>query len=290
MTQPVLVTGGSSGIGLATARTLADRGVTVYATVRREADAERLDRIDGVTAFVCDVTDDDQVTALREAIVARDAGLWGLVNNAGIAQFGHLTDTPLDDIRDVFEVNVFGVHRVTNTFIDLIAAGGGRIVNISSISGVLSSEYMGAYSMSKHALEAYTDALAAQWVDRGVHVCAVAPGNFESAIQTNMLKRFVTPAGASDEALQRSSEGEDTSRSWYPSPDVVAEAVHAALFEPDPQERYLVTPDEDEAHRTLRRAAWEMVRLNRSTPYRLSRSRLVTLLDEIDAARPERSS
>jgi NAD(P)-dependent dehydrogenase (short-subunit alcohol dehydrogenase family) len=144
--------------------------------------------------------------------------------------------------------------------------------------------------MSKHALEAYTDSLAAQWVGRGVHVCAVAPGNFESAILTNMLKRFVTPTGASDEALQRNSEDEDTSRSWFPSPDAVAEAVRAALFEPAPEERYLVTPDEDEAFRTLERAAWELVRLNRSTPYRLSRSRLAALLDEVEALTTEPSS
>ena len=165
-------------IGLATVRYLAERNVPVYTTVRREADAARLDAIDGVEAFLCDVTDDAQVARLRPDVEARGRGLWGLVNNAGIAHAGHLTETPLEDLRAVFEVNVFGVHRVTNALVDLILAARGRSVNVSSLSGVLSGELLGAYSMSKHAVEACTDSLAKQVAARGVHVCAVVAGNF----------------------------------------------------------------------------------------------------------------
>jgi NAD(P)-dependent dehydrogenase (short-subunit alcohol dehydrogenase family) len=174
-----------------------------FATVRSDvfatADAARLARIDGVEPVVCDVTDDEHVARLRAAIDARGAGLWGIVHNAGIAHLGHLTTTSQGDMRAVFEVNVFGVHRVTNALVDLIVASRGRIVTISSLSGTLSSTQLGAYSMSKHAIEAYTDALAKQLAPLGVHVCAVAPGNYASAIARNAVGRFAPPPDASED-------------------------------------------------------------------------------------------
>jgi NAD(P)-dependent dehydrogenase (short-subunit alcohol dehydrogenase family) len=214
-------------LGLAVATHLAARGVPVFATVRSDADAERLDRIDGVEALICDVTDDAQVARLRAAIDARGDGLWGIVHNAGIAHIGPLTTTSLDDMRAVFEVNVFGVHRVTNALSDLIVASRGRIVTMSSISGTLSSTLLGAYTMTKHALEAYTDSLAKQLAPLGVHVCAVVPGNFESAISRNAVERFAPPADASEELKAWFAPDADTSRSQFPGPEPVAAACHA---------------------------------------------------------------
>ena len=101
-------------------------------------------------------------------------------------------------------------------------------------------------------------------------------GTFASAGSTNLVKRFAPPAGASDELRSLWAEGADTSRSWFPNPETVAAACHAALFDSDPLERYLVTPNETEAKRTLRVAAWELVRLNRWTPYRSSPLTVVT--------------
>jgi len=95
--------------------------------------------IQGVTALVCDVTDDEQVARLRAEVEAREEGLWGLVHNAGISNFGHVTATTVEDMRAVFEVNAFGVHRVTDAFVDLILAAKGRIVTMSSISVTLST-------------------------------------------------------------------------------------------------------------------------------------------------------
>jgi NAD(P)-dependent dehydrogenase (short-subunit alcohol dehydrogenase family) len=282
MPQPVLVTGCSTGIGLAVASHLAARGVPVFATVRSDADAERLDRIDGVEAVICDVTDGAQVARLRAAIDARGDGLWGIVHNAGIAHIGPLTTTPLDDMRAVFEVNVFGVHRVTSALCDLIAASRGRIVTISSISGTLASALLGTYAMTKHALEAYTDSLAKQLAPLGVHVCAIAPGNFESAIARNAVERFAPPATASEEVKAMFAPDADTSRSEFPSPEPVAAACHAALFDEAPLTRYLVVPNAQEADLILAQAAHEWARLNASTPHRWSTERLVA---EVDADR-----
>jgi NAD(P)-dependent dehydrogenase (short-subunit alcohol dehydrogenase family) len=280
MSRSVLVTGCSTGIGLATARLLAERGVLVYATVRSPADAERLALIDGVEPVVCDVTDDAHVARLRETIDASGAGLWGIVHNAGIAQLGHLTTTSLHDLKAVFEVNVYGVHRVTNALIDLIVASRGRIVTMSSISGTLSPALLGAYSMSKHALEAYTDSLAAQLGPLGVHVCAVAPGNFESAILGNAVARFSPPPDANEALAALYAPDADTSRSHFPPPDPVAAACAAALFDEAPLTRYLVVPNVDEADLTLTRAAHEWARLNASTPHRWTTERLVAAIAE----------
>ena len=182
-------------------------------------------------------------------------------------------------MRAVFEVNVFGVHRVTNALVDLIVASRGRIVTMSSISGTLSSALMGTYAMTKHALEAYTDSLAKQLAPLGVHVCAVAPGNFESAIARNVVTRFTPPTDASDDLAAIYAPGADVSRSQFPGPEPVAITCHAALFDEAPLERYLVVPNADEADRTLEQAAHECARLNASTPHAWSHERLVAALD-----------
>ncbi len=283
MSQPVLVTGGSSGIGLAAVALLAERGVPVFATVRTVADAERLAARPGVEPVLCDVRSDDDVARLRAAIDERGAGLWGLVNNAGVGQVGHLTTESMQDMRDVFDINVFGVHRVTNAVVDLLLESGGRVVNMSSISGTLSSAEMGIYSMSKHALEAYTDALWAQLRERGVHVCAVAPGNFQSALATNFLQRVLVGGNPSEWLLNAYDPDYDLTRSQYPPADAVASVCYHALFDPNPHRRYLVTPDADESLMTLRQAAMELLELNRAASHPCSHEELHALLDEATA-------
>ncbi len=283
MSQPVLVTGSSSGIGLATVALLAGHGVPVFATVRGAADAERLAALPGVEPVLCDVRSDDDVARLRAAIDERGAGLWGLVNNAGVGHVGHLTVESVQAMRDVFDINVFAVHRVTNAVVDLLLESGGRVVNMSSISGTLSSAEMGIYSMSKHALEAYTDSLWAQLRERGVHVCAVAPGNFQSAIATNFVRRVPLRDDANERLRSAYEPGADLSRSQYPPPDAVAEACYRALFDANPHRRYLVTPDADESLMTLRKAAMELLQLNRAAPHPSSHEELHALLDQMAA-------
>jgi NAD(P)-dependent dehydrogenase (short-subunit alcohol dehydrogenase family) len=281
MTQPVLVTGASSGIGLVTAKLLAERGVHVFATVRSAVDAERLAGIERLEPIVGDVRVDADVAGMRAAILERGHGLWGLVNNAGVGAAGHLTAASALDIHELFDVNVYGVHRVTNAVVDLLIASGGRIVTMSSIWGTVAGPESGIYAMSKHALEAYTDCLAAQLRERGVHVCAVVPGNFQSALVEKMVKRVPRPEGASEWLSRLYEPGADTSRSEYLPPDDVASACYHALFDPLPHRRYLITPDANESVATLKKAAMEMLQLNRACSHALTHEQLHALLDEM---------
>jgi short-subunit dehydrogenase len=162
---------------------------------------------------------------------------------------------------------------VTKAFTPLIVAGKGRITTISSISGILSARDLGVYSMSKHAIEAFSDSLALQMEPQGVKVSLVEPGNYNSEIGNT--------------AAMRSGVSRLTDRSVYKSPDEVAAAVKLALFEPEPKRRYMVVPNAYEGEITIRKAVQELVELNEGHAYTYERDALVRMLDEALAkARP----
>jgi NAD(P)-dependent dehydrogenase (short-subunit alcohol dehydrogenase family) len=172
------------------------------------------------------------------------------------------------------DVNVFGPYRVTKAFSPLIVASKGRVTTISSISGILSAPNLGVYSMSKHAIEAFGDSLALQLEPQGVMVSLIEPGNYNSQIGATAAKRTGAPARFVD-------------RSQYKSPDEVAAAVKAALFEAAPKRRYMVVPNQNEAEITIRKAIQELVQLNEGHAYTYDRAALVKMLDEaLATARP----
>ena len=266
--KAVLVTGASSGIGRKVTERLAAEGYFVYAGARKETDLRELDSMENVKAIRLDVTRPEEVAAAVETVRKAGRGLHGLVNNAGVAVMGPLTEMKEDDLRFVFDVNVFGVYRVTQAFAPLIVESGGRITTISSIAGILSRPPLGAYSMSKHAVEAFGDALAAELDPKGVKVSLVEPGNYRSEISRN--------------AVIRMGLGADVpmaDRSRFKEPDEVAGAVVHALFDPNPKRRYMVVPDQREAEATIAKAIEELVQLNELQPYTYDRDELVRMLD-----------
>jgi len=272
--RAVLVTGASTGIGREITERLAASGHFVFAGARKAADLEALNAIENVQAVRLDVTKPDEIAAAVATVTQAGRGLWGLVNNAGVAVTGPFADLAEEDFDFVMDVNAYGPFRVTKAFTPLIAASQGRIVTISSISGILSSGNLGVYSMSKHAVEAFGDSLAAQMEPLGVRVSLVEPGNYNSQIGASAEKRTGKATGIAD-------------RSRYKQPDEVAEAVERALFEPDPKRRYMVVPNLQEAEITIRKAIQEMVQLNEGHAYTYSREALVGMLDEaLKTARP----
>jgi len=282
--KAVLVTGATSGIGLQITETLAANGYFVYAGARKPADMERLDAMANVEAVRLDVTYQEDVDAAVAQVRAGGRGLHGIVNNAGVATVGPLIETDIEELEWTFDVNVYGPYRVTRAFAPLLLESGGRVVNISSISGILSSGFLGHYSMSKHAIEAFTDALASELVPLGVQVSAVEPGNFDSSIGETVQRRIDN--GSIDLEKSRYADRLEfmirnvADRERFPEPIAVAEAVQRALFDPQPRRRYMVTGNQREAEFTIRKQIEELVQLNEGHEHSYDRDTLVRMLDE----------
>jgi NAD(P)-dependent dehydrogenase (short-subunit alcohol dehydrogenase family) len=287
--KAVLITGATTGIGRAAAERLAAEGYYVYAGARKDADMEELNKIDNVMAVRLDVTKQEQIDAAVKLIGDQGRGLWGLVNNAGVNIVAPLIEARESDLDFLFDVNVYGVFRVTQAFAPMIIESRGRIVNISSISGVLSGGGYGMYAASKHALEAMTDSLASELDDFGVFVTAVNPGNFASEIGLTRCKRLLADRDSEDwglfedrrqemltnceERLEAGVENEGT------PPDAVARAIEQALFEDNPRDRYLVVPRQVEAGWTIAAAIREMLALNVGHEFTYGRDEIVALID-----------
>jgi NAD(P)-dependent dehydrogenase (short-subunit alcohol dehydrogenase family) len=264
--KAVLITGASTGIGRKITEHLAAEGHFVYAGARKDSDLHALGIIRNVQALRLDVTNSQDIAAAVDAVKNGGRGLYGLVNNAGVATFGAVVDGNDEEFELVMAVNVHGVYRVTKAFAPLIVAEKGRMVTIGSISGILAGENISAYSMSKHAVEAFTDSLALEMELFGVQVSVIEPGNFSTEILKNVAGRL-----GADPRLPDCSK--------YKEPDDVATAVALALFEPRPKRRYLIVPNEDEAQKTIRKQIEQLVQLNEGHPYTYDRNALIRMLD-----------
>jgi NAD(P)-dependent dehydrogenase (short-subunit alcohol dehydrogenase family) len=293
--KAVLVTGASSGIGRNLAETLAGKGYFVYAGARKQADLDALNRIPNIQAVRLDVTKQDEIDAAVAIVRAGGKGLYGLVNNAGVVTLGPITEVDEEDLAWIFDVNVFGVYRVTKAFAPLIIESRGRIVNISSISGILSGMFWAPYGMTKHALEAYTDSLAQEMALFDVEVSAINPGNYKSEIgikESAVLAKKPWAQPGSPYAEKFASHVEYLSdRSMYKEPDEVTGAIMQALFDESPKPNYLVVPNEEEAGWTIRKIIEEMAELNADQEYSYSDEELMQMVREATAAqRPARES
>ena len=283
--KAVLVTGASTGIGRNIAETLAENGFFVYAGARKDKDLESLNAIDNVMGVRLDVTSQDDIDAAVKLVESEGRGLYGLVNNAGVAVFGGGSQMSDSDLQWVFDVNVYGVARVTRAFAPMILESKGRITTTGSISGILSSPTLAAYSMSKHAVEAYTDSLAAELAPAGVAVSVVEPGNYKSKIRRTTVSRTreqLAAAGVEigeqmDQQMQQIADGETSLK----EPDEVSAAVMHFMTSETPMRRYMVVPAEEEADVTIRKAIEELVQLNEWGPYSYERDELVAMLDEV---------
>ncbi len=281
--KAVLVTGASSGIGLRITELLASQGYFVYAGARSQKDLDALNALENVEAVRLDVTVQDEIDAAVETVRKGGRGLYGLVNNAGVFTGGPLIETDIGELQWLFDINVYGVYRVTQAFAPLIIESQGRIVNISSISGVLAWPMGGLYTMSKHAIEAYSDTLALEMARFGVKVSAIEPGNFKSDITASARAR-IAQSGVQRADTQYAEEwagftNRPEDRSQFKEPDEVAAAAVHALFDDNPKPRYLVVPNQDEAQRTISKLISELIELNERQPYSYSREQLIGMID-----------
>src|SRR5881397_3678566 len=235
--KTALVTGVTSGIGREIAQLLAERGARVFGTVRNPKSAKP---IPGVEIVRMDVTDDSSVNEAVQGIEQKAGLVQLLVNNAGYSFMGALEETSIEEARQQFETNLFGVLRVTNSVLPgMRQQGYGRIVNISSVLGFLPAPYMGIYVASKHAVEGYTETLDHEVRRFGVRALLVEPAQTKTNIRGNSKFAKVALDVYADErkrltdVVQQSIEHGD-------DPRIVAEAVYQALTAKSPRLRYPV--------------------------------------------------
>ncbi len=248
--KTVLVTGCSSGIGLATARTLRDHGWNVRPTARRKEHLEQL-RSEGFTPLELDVSDSAAVQRAADDVLRGFNGQLGaLVNNAGFGQPGAMEDLTREAMRYQFEVNFFGLQELTNRFIPVFRKQGyGRIVNISSVVGRISLPFMGIYSASKHAVEAVSDAMRIELLGSGISVSIIEPGPINTRFRDNSLDRARSQLDKVKSHFQERylKQVMDTNRRrgltapFAKTPEAVALKILHALESPNPRRRYPVT-------------------------------------------------
>jgi NAD(P)-dependent dehydrogenase (short-subunit alcohol dehydrogenase family) len=255
----VVITGVSSGIGWGAAKVAIQKGFRVFGSVRKAADAERLQAEFGANfiPLIFDVTDEAAVAAAASQVRAALNGetLFGLVNNAGVAVAGPLLHLPIEEFRQQIEINLTGVVIVTQAFAPLLGAdrelrgAPGRIVNISSVGGRNASPFMAPYNASKFALEGLSESLRRELLLFGVDVIVVAPGAVATEIwgkaeQVDVSVYANTPFAPALDRVRAYMLGLGAKGL---RPEVLGEAILKALTTPKPKVRYTVTPDPIEA-------------------------------------------
>jgi NAD(P)-dependent dehydrogenase (short-subunit alcohol dehydrogenase family) len=247
--RSILITGCSSGIGLDAARGMKARGWRVFATCRQEADCERL-RAEGLESFRLDYAEEASIAAAVEEVVARTGGrLDALFNNGAFACPGAVEDLPRGALREIFEVNLFGYHDLTRRIIPLMRAQGhGRVVNCSSVLGLVGAKWRGAYVATKFAMEGLTDVLRLEMRGTGLDFILIEPGPIGTKIRQNSIPHFEKwidwKASARAEEYQsllgRLYESRGPDRFQLGPEAVTAKLIHA-LESPRPRARYYVT-------------------------------------------------
>lgn len=246
--RSILITGASTGIGRNAARTLQRRGWKVVATARNDADIASL-QADGLHAILLDYAKQDTIRpALDETLRHTGGQLDALFNNGAYGQTGALEDVATDHLRAQFEANLFGWHELTRHIIPIMRSqGNGRIVQCSSVLGIVAAPYRGPYTASKFALEGYTDTLRAEVARFGIKVIAIQPGPITSQFRTNALAMFHRTIDANSSAyaddyhhqLERLTSPDKAQ--FELGPEAVTEALVKALESPNPRPVYRVT-------------------------------------------------
>jgi NAD(P)-dependent dehydrogenase (short-subunit alcohol dehydrogenase family) len=234
--QPVaLVTGASSGIGNAAALALAEAGFDVVGTSRN---ASAVADHEGMTFLNLDVTSDESVSTVVQRVIAQFGRIDVLVNNAGIGSAGAAEESSIAQAQGVFDINVFGVIRMTKAVLPhMRAQGAGRIINISSVLGFVPAPYMAVYAATKHAIEGYSESVDHEVRQHGVRVLLVEPAYAKTSFDANLVQPdaplpiYAEQRHVFDRLMATAIEGGD-------DPAIVANSIVAAATEPRPRLRY----------------------------------------------------
>jgi short-subunit dehydrogenase len=233
--KTAIVTGASTGIGRASAEALARAGFTVFGTSRRNMSADGPTQ---VSMLACDVTDDASVAAMVSTVLSRTGRIDVLVNNAGSGLLGGAEESSIGQVRALFDVNLFGVIRVTNAVLpSMRKRGAGRVLNISSILGLIPAPYAAHYAATKHALEGYSESLDHETRAFNVRVSLIEPAYTRSVFEQNAIDAD-TPLKEYEQARADARKVLRDAMITADPPEVVAQAVLLAATTTSPRRRY----------------------------------------------------
>ena len=247
--RSVLITGCSSGIGLCTAHGLKNRGYRVLATARKSEDVDGL-QSEGLESLQLDLICSNSIqNALDEILIRTNGKLYALFNNGGYGQPGAVEDLRRDVLRAQFEVNLFGWHELVCRVLPVMHRQGfGRIIQNSSVLGLISLAYRGAYNSSKYALEGLTDTLRLELRGTGIFVSLIEPGPIISRFRSNAFEAFNRNIDRLNSrhrdayaAMEKRFKSEGPTAPFTLPPDAVLKAVIHALEDPKPKNHYYVT-------------------------------------------------
>lgn len=232
MQKSILITGCSSGLGLVAALDLKQRGYRILAACRQAEDVERMNAL-GLEGILLDLDDEHSVEAAAKDVIQRTSGkLYALFNNAGFGVYGPLNTITRAQLQRQFSTNLFGVHQLTLLLLPaMLPHGEGRIIQTSSIMGLVTTPKRGAYAASKYALEAWSDALRMELHGSGIHVSLLEPGPLTTSFSQN-VNQTQTDAPVSNPGIAR----------WLTlGPEAILPKLHHALEHRQPKLRYPVT-------------------------------------------------
>ncbi len=248
-TRSILITGCSSGIGYATAKSLSKRGYRVFASARKMEDVARLKK-EGLNTVQLDLADSNSIqNALQQVLAQTNGELYALFNNGAYGQPGAVEDLSRDVLRQQFETNLFGTVELTNLVIPVMRQQGyGRIIQCSSVLGFVALKYRGAYNASKYALEGINDTLRLELQGSGIYVSSIQPGPISTRFRANSLAMYQKTINAENsfhkktyQALAKRLQKEGAVVPFTLPPDAVVKKIIHALESRRPKNHYAVT-------------------------------------------------
>jgi len=246
MQTNIVITGCSTGIGLETAKYLRERGVTVVPTARKEKDVERLKAMGFDHAMQLDVTDAAGIRRVIDRVLEQEGRIDVWFNNAGYGQPGAIEDITTEVLREQFETNLFGLHECTRQVIPIMRRQGrGKIIQHSSVLGLISLFGRGAYNASKYAIEGLTDTLRLELEGTDIHAILLNTGPIESDFRKNALKKLeehiAIDRSIFKEQYKQSLHGTARKVPFSEGPESVARVVYRIVMSPKPKPRYSIT-------------------------------------------------
>ncbi|MCH3923259.1 oxidoreductase [Limosilactobacillus sp.] len=244
MTKVVLLTGASSGIGHQTAQSLAQNGYKVYGAARRVKSMEDLNAA-GIVPIQLDITLEDSIQAAVKEVIDREGRIDILINNAGYGSYGAVEDVTIEEAKRQFEVNLFGLAELTKAVLPYMRAQkSGKIINVSSMGGRLTTKFGAWYHATKYALEAFSDALRLETKAFGIDVILVEPGGIKTPwgfIAADNLRKSAQ-GGAYEQQARKTADSmtRQYSSNLLSSPKVIAKTMLKIANAKHPKARYLV--------------------------------------------------